>query len=44
MIGATQDSDQRNAKMMLFENRSRVYIWYMSTGSAEERHLQPALI
>lgn len=30
--------------MGIFENRSGMYIWYMSAGSAEKRHLQATLI
>ena len=29
--------------MVVFENRSAAYVWYVSTGSAENRHLQPGI-
>ena len=29
--------------MVDFENRSGAYLWYVSTGSAESRHLQAGL-
>jgi len=29
--------------MVDFENRSAAYVWYVSTGSAENRHLQAAM-
>ena len=29
--------------MVDFENRNGTYIWYVSTGSAESRHLQAGL-
>lgn len=41
--GADANSGQALSKMAEFENRSGAYISYVSTGSAEHRHLQTGL-
>jgi hypothetical protein len=38
-----RDSGQGESKMVAVENRRSVYVKYVSTGSAESRHLQTAL-
>ena len=37
------DSGQAEPKVVGFENRSGAYIWYVSTGSGENRRLQAGL-
>lgn len=29
--------------MAVFENRNGAYVWYVSTGSTENGHLQPSI-
>jgi len=47
MVGGTtwvcRDSGQAESKMVGSENRSGAYFSYVSTGSAEARHLQAGL-
>jgi hypothetical protein len=37
------DSSHGEPKMVDFENRSGAYFWYVSNGSAENRHLQAVM-
>jgi|TARA_A100001391_G_scaffold200259_1_gene184457 hypothetical protein len=41
--GAVEIQFRVSRKWRLFENRSGAYFWDVSTGSAENRHLQAAI-